>query len=105
MALGHLDRHKEAKMCAEETYTLWAMNHMRHPGSMEAAFELILSCIQNGEYEDAYNYARHAMFMINDMTDNFIPADQRSEFLADASYHLAHAILRFAEAGGIPPEE
>ena len=45
------------------------------------------------------------MFMINDMTDNFIPADQRSEFLADGSYYLALAILRFVQAGGTPPEE
>ena len=44
-------------------------------------------------------------FMINDMTDNFIPTDQRSEFLADGSYYLALAILALARAGGIPPAE
>ena len=43
--------------------------------------------------------------MINEMTDNFIPADQRSIFLADGSYYLSLSILRFAENGGIPPEE
>ena len=47
------------------------------------------------------------MFMIflNDMTDNIIPVDQRSEFLADGSHYLAVAIHKLAEAGGIPLEE
>ena len=104
-ALNFMGRYKEAMECAEERYTLWAMNQMRHPGSINAAFALIQSCIHNNEYEDAEHYARHAMFMINDMADNFIPADQRSLFLADASYYLAQAIRGLAEAGGIPPEE
>ena len=85
--------------------TLWAMNQMRHPGSMRAALGLIQSCIHNGEFEDAEHYARHAMFMINDMTDNFIPADQQPRFLAQGSYWLARAIFHWAKAGGIPPEE
>ena len=104
-ALSLMERYKEAKECAEERYTLWAMNHMRHPGSMEAALALIQSCLHNDEFEDAEHYARHAMFMINDMTDNFIPSDQRSKFLADASYWLARATYELAKAGGIPPEE
>ena len=104
-ALNFMGRHREAKECAEERYTLWAMNQMRNPGSIKAAFGLIESCILNKNYEDAEHYARHAMFMINDMADNFIPADQRSLFLADASYYLAQAIRGLAEAGGIPPEE
>ena len=104
-ALNFMDRNREAKECAEERYTLWAMNQMRNPGSINAAFALILSCLHNGEFEDAEHYARHAMFMINEMTDNFIPADQRSRFLADGSYYLARAIYRLAEAGGISPEE
>ena len=103
-AYQRLGRHREALECAKECYTLWAMNHLRNPGSMEAALLLIQSCIHNKEYEDAENYARHAYFMIAEMADNFIPSDQYPQFLADASYWLAMAIFRWAEAGGIPPE-
>ena len=95
-ALQHLGRFKEAKECAEERYTLWAMNQMRNPGSIYAAFALIQSCIHNKLYEDAEHYARHAMFMINEMTDNFIPANQRSMFLAEGSSNLAQAIFFLA---------
>ena len=104
-ALNRLGRYREANECAKECYTLWAMNHMRNPGSMTAALGLIQSCIRNKEYEDAEHYARHAMFMINEMTDNFIPSDLRPQFLADASYYLARAIYRLAVNGGIPPAE
>ena len=104
-ALNYMARDREALKCAEERYTLWAMNHMRNPGSIEAALHLIQSCLHNKEYEDAEHYARHAMFVINDMADNFIPSDQRPQFLADGSYWLARAILQLAVAGGIPPEE
>ena len=104
-ALQRMARYREAKECAEERYTLWAMNQMRNPGSIYAAFGLIQSCLHNNEYEDAEHYARHAMFMINDMADNFIPSDQRSRFLAEGSYYLAQAIYRLARNGGIPPEE
>ena len=81
------------------------MNHLRHPGSIYAAFGLIDSCLHDKEHEEAEHYARHAMFMINDMADNFIPSDQRSEFQAHGSFYLARAILHLAHAGGIPPEE
>ena len=104
-ALQFMGRYREAMECAKECYTLWAMNHMRNPGSIAAALQLIQSCLHNKEYEDAEHYARHAMFMINDMADNFIPADQRPAFLADGSYWLARAIHELARAGGIPPEE
>ena len=104
-ALGLMCRYKEAMVCAEERYTLWAMNQMRNPGSIHAALRLIQSCIHNKRYEDAESYARHAMFMINEMADNFIPAEQQSQFLADGSYYLAEAILKLTVAGGIPPEE
>ena len=104
-ALNFMARYREAKECAEERYTLWAMNQMRNPGSIYAAFGLIQSCLHNNEYEDAEHYARHAMFMINDMTDNFIPSDKRSTFLADGSYELARAIYWLALAGSIPPTE
>ena len=103
--LQRLARHRKAMECIKECYTLWAMNHMRNPGSMRAALGLIQSCIHNKEYEDAERYARHAYFMINEMTDNFIPTDQQPRLLADVSYWLAVAIYRLAKAGGIPPEE
>ena len=72
-ALGRMNRHREALECIKECYTLWAMNHLRNPGSMRAALGLIQSCIHNKLYEDAENYARHAYFMIAEMTDNFYP--------------------------------
>ena len=104
-ALGYMGRYKEAMACAEENYTLWAMNQMRNPGSIDAALALIQSCLHNNEYERAEHYARHAMFMINEMTDNFIPADELPSFLARASRLLARSIYRLAESGGIPPAE
>ena len=100
-----MGRNREGMECIKECYTLWAMNHMRNPGSIRAALGLIQSCLHNREFEDAEHYARHAMFMINDMTDNFIPSDQRPQFLADGSYYLAMAIYKLARAGGIPPED
>ena len=104
-ALQYMGRHKEALKCIEECYTLWAMNQMRNPGSIKAALALIQSCLQNGEFEDAKRYADHAMFMINDMADNFIPESQRPSFLAEVSYLLAISTRSLAEAGGIPPGE
>ena len=104
-ALNFMYRPREAMECIKECYTLWAMNHLRNPGSIKAALGLIQSCLHNKEYEDAEHYARHAMFMINDMADNFIPSDRRSMFLADGSYWLARAILNLAETGSIPPGE
>ena len=103
-ALQYLGRNRDAMECIKECYTLWAMNHLRNPGSIKAALGLIQSCIHNGEYEDAEHYARHAYFMIAEMTDNFIPVDKQPHFLADASYYLAQAIYRLAKYGGIPPE-
>ena len=102
--LQFMDQHREALECIKECYTLWAMNQMRNPGSINAALHLIQSCLHNGEYEDAEHYARHAMFMINDMTDNFIPSEQRPRFLADGSYYLAISMYKLAMSGGIPPE-
>ena len=103
-ALQHIDCHSEAMECIKECYTLWAMNHLRNPGSMKAALSLIQSCIHNKEYEDAENYARHAYFMIVEMTDNFIPSDEQPWFLAEVSHYLALAIYWLAKTGGIPPE-
>ena len=104
-ALTFMGRHREALEYAKEKYTLWAMNHLRNPASMTAALALIQSCLHNKKYEDAEHYARHAYFMIAEMTDNFIPADQQPQFLADVSYYLASAICKLAGAGGIPPED
>ena len=104
-ALGRMGRQREALECIKECYTLWAMNHLRHPGSIRAALSLIQSCLHNKEYEDAERYARHAYFMIAEMTDNFIPADEQPRFLADVSYWLASAIYWLAQSGGIPLEE
>ena len=104
-ALNFTDRHREAMECAEECYTMWAMNHMRNPGSIKAALGLIESCLRNEEFEDAEHYARHAMFMINDMADNFIPSEMRPQFLARGSRDLALAIYHLAAAGGIPAAE
>ena len=104
-ALQRLSRHREALECIKECYTLWAMNHMRNPGSMSAALSLIQSCIHNHEFEDAERYARHAYFMVAEMTDNFIPVDHQPFFLAEVSYYLASAIHHLTMAGGIPPEE
>ena len=103
-SLQRLDRHREAMECIKECYTLWAMNHMRNSGSMQAALHLIQSCMHNNEYEDAERYARHAYFMIAEMTDNFIPISEQPRFLADGSYYLALALFSLARTGGIPPE-
>ena len=103
-ALQRMARHPEALECIKECYTLWAMNHLRNPGSMDAAFHLIQSCIHNSEHEDAEHYARHAIFMLNEMTDSFTSTAQRMEFFAEGSYWLAVAIHHLARSGGIPPE-
>ena len=104
-ALNFMDRQREAMECIKECYTLWAMNQIRNPGSIHAALGFIQSCLHNREFEDAEHYARHAMFMINEMTDNFIPSEQQLQFLADGSYFLSVAIFHWAKAGGIPLEE
>ena len=104
-ALQLMGRHREALECIKECYTLWAMNYLRNPGSMDAALLLIESCIHNNEFEDAERYARHAYFMIAEMTDNFIPVDQQPRFLADISHYLAQSIFNLARTGGIPLEE
>ena len=104
-ALGRLNRHREAMESAEECYTMWAMNHLRNEGSLRCASALIQSYLQNEKYEDAEFYARHLMFLINDMTDNSISVDRQLLLLAEGSYLLAVAIHELTKAGGIPPEE
>ena len=104
-AFQRLNRDREALECVKECYTMWAMNHLRNPGSIQAALNLIQSCLNNKEFEDAEHYARHAYFMIAEMTDNFIPVDLQPHFLAQGAYYLSLAIHQLAKAGGIPPEE
>ena len=104
-SLQRMSRYQEAMECAKERYTLWSMNHMRNSGTIFAIFSLIQSFLNNDEYEEAERCARHAMFMIDEMTDNFIPANERTRFLAEGSYWLARAIHDLAKTGGIPPEE
>ena len=81
------------------------MHHIRHPRTFKAAFALIQSCIHNEEYDDASLYAHTAYVMVLKDADGMIPSEQREELLARGSYWLAQAILRMAQAGGIPPEE
>ena len=104
-ALQIMDRQREALECVKENYTMWAMNHMRNPKTIESAFRLIQSCIHNKEYEDATLYAHTAYEMVLYDTDGIIPAAQRRQFLADGSYWFSLATLALAQAGGIPPEE
>ena len=103
-ALQQLNRQKEALLCIKEDYSLWAMNFLRHTGTINAAVCLIQSCIHNKEWEDAEHYARNTYFLIAEMTDSFIPADQRSHYVAKGSYWLAISIHALAESGGIAPE-
>ena len=98
-------REREALECAKEQYTLWAMNHIRNPKMFNAVFGLIQSCIHNEEYEDASLYAHTAHEMVLNDADGIIPSNQRERLLAEGCYWLSLAILRLAEAGGIPPEE
>ena len=104
-ALQFMNRQKEALECIKENYTLWAMNHMRNPRMLDAAFGLIESCIHNGEFEDAALYAHTAHEMVLNDADGIIPSDQRQKLLALGSYWLSVATHSLAAAGGIPPAE
>ena len=104
-ALQRLNRHREALKCVQESYTMWAMNHMRSPRMFYAAFGLIQSCIHNNEFEDASLYAHTAHEMVLKDADGIIPSDQREELLALGCYWLAAATRNLAQAGSIPPEE
>ena len=104
-ALNLMFRPKKAMECLKENYTLWAMNQIRNPGSIRAALGVISSCLGIEDYDYAESLARHALFMIDEMTDNFIPTDQQPPFLAKGSRALARAIHGLARTGGILPEE
>ena len=104
-ALQFMNRHKEALECIKENYTLWAMNYIRNPRTINIALGLIQSCIHNHEFADAALYAHTAHEMIVNDTDGNIPADRQQPLLARGSYWLSQATLFLAQAGGIPPEE
>ena len=104
-ALQFMGRQREALECAKECYSLWAMNHMRNPRMLNAAFLLIQSCIHNGEYEDASLYAHTAYEMVANDADGIIPANERQPLLARGAKWLARATLFLSQAGGIPPNE
>ena len=103
-ALGFLNQNREQLECAKEWYCLWNTKPT-DMGAICAAFALIQSCIQNKEYADAYLYASTLYEIINHKHDNKIPEDQRQHYIAEGAYHLAHATLKLAKAGGIPPKK
>ena len=107
-SLGFLDRDTESLQCAKDKYNLWAMARgPAHPKTIDAAFLLIDCLIQNHEYEDAHLFA-HTLWEIihtNNHRDNDIPGEERVVYVAKAADLLAQAIYRWAEIGGIPPEE
>ena len=102
-ALNFMDRNRESLECAQERYCLYLTTHT-HPPAIRAAFNLIESCIHNGEYEDAELYARTTWETITLSRDSHIPDNQREWFTAQGAYYLALAMLKLAEHGDIPPE-
>ena len=107
-ALISLSRHPEALKCAKDRYNVWALvRGPAHPSTIAAAFYLIDCLLHNKEYEDAELYARTIWEIIhtNNHRDNDIPGENRARYVARAADLLAKAIFRWAESGGIPPEE
>ena len=102
-ALNIMDRNREALECANERYCLYLTKHT-HPPAVEAAFDLIESCIHNKEHEDAELYARTTWETITLSRDSHIPDDQRQYFTARGAHYLASAMFHLAENGDIPPE-
>ena len=103
-ALNSMGQDKEALECAKERYCLYLTRHT-HPPAIDAAFDLIESCIHNKEYEDAELYARTTWETITLSRDSHIPDDKRQYFIAQGAYYLASAMFRLAQNGDIPPEE
>ena len=103
-ALGFMGQDREQLECAKGWYCLWNTKPT-DPGAIDAAFFLIQSCLTNKEYVDAHLYASTLYEIINHKHDNKIPDDQRQPYIVDGAYYLARATLRFAQTGGIPPEE
>ena len=107
-SLNHLGRDVESLQCAKDKYNLWALARgPAHPSTIHAAFYLINALLLNNEYEDAEFYARSLWEIIhtNNHVDNDIPGDKWQQYVAIAAELLARAIHRWAEMGGIPPEE
>ena len=103
-ALKFMGRQTEAMESAKERYTMWAMSNIRNPRSIYAAFDLIECCLHIEEYADAELFARTAYEIINERTDNIIPADMQQQTLARGSALLAQATLSLAQARGIAPD-
>ena len=103
-ALNFMGRHREAMESAKERYSMWAMADIRNPNSIWAAFDLIECCMHLKDYVDAELFARTALEIINERTDNIVPLNLRQETLARGISCLAKATLSLAQAGGIAPE-
>ena len=103
-ALKFMGRYREAMENAKERYTMWAMTNIRNPRSIWADFDLIDCCMHINEFVDAELFARTAYEIINERTDNIIPADVRQKTLARGAHFLAQATHLLAKTGGIAPE-
>ena len=102
-ALNLMGHDKEALECAKEKYCLYLTKHT-HPPAIDAAFDLIESCLHNKVYEDAELYARTTWETITLSRDSHIPEDRRQYFTAQGAYYLASAMFELAQNGDIPPE-
>ena len=103
-ALHFMGLNREALECAKEKYCMYLTRHT-HPPAIEAAFDLIESCLHNEEYEDAELYARTTWETITLSRDSHIPDGERQYFTARGAHYLASAMLNLAQKGDIPPEE
>ena len=102
-ALNFMGQIRESLECAKEKYCLYLTKHT-HPPAINAAFDLIESCIYNKEYEDAEVYARTTWETITLSRDSHIPDNDRQYFIATGAFKLANAMLHLAQNGDIPPE-
>ena len=103
-SLNYMGEHEDALECAKECYSLYLTNHT-HPPAIKAGFDLIESCIHNGEYEDAVLYASTTWETITLSRDSHIPEKDLPWFTATGAYFLAKATINLARSGGIPPEQ
>ena len=103
-ALNYMGQHRKAMECAKECYCLYLTNHT-HPPAIMAGFDLIESCIHNGEFADAHLYASTTWETITLSRDSHIPDDRLQWFTATGAYFLAKATINLARSGGIPPKE
>ena len=103
-ALNATGQHRVAFECAKEWYCLWLTKHT-HPPAIRAAFALIESCINNGEYSDARLYAHTTWETMTLSRDSHIPEDQHERYVAAGAHCVAKSILALAGSGGIPAEE